>query len=121
MNELVDRYVAERVEEGYQHALQGGIVGNTPHIVHLPTFVPFDPVEIALPAGTSADSDAPSPAPPAEQSTAPDKDIVIERPVGGTDLDLLAEANRRTESCRARKKGQADRSILYAPVEHFTH
>ncbi len=39
MNERVDRYVAEKVEEGDQHAPQGGIVGNAPHIVPLPEIV----------------------------------------------------------------------------------
>ena len=57
-------------------------------------------------AGSSSDIDAPSPAPPAEQSIAPDNDIVIELPAGGMDLDLVAKANQRTESCKVREKVQ---------------
>ena len=48
INEGVDRYVAERVEEGDQHAPQGGIAGNGPHIVPFPENVPFDPTKTAL-------------------------------------------------------------------------
>ena len=48
MNERVDRHVAERVEEGDQHASQGGIAGIAPHAVRLPEFVPFDAAETAM-------------------------------------------------------------------------
>ena len=106
MNERVDRYVAKRLEEGDQHASQGGIAGNASHIVPLPEFVPFDPIETALRAGSSADIDAPSPAPPAEQRIPPDNGIVIEAPAGGMDLDLVAKANQRTQSRRVSEKGQ---------------
>ena len=104
MNERVDRYVAERLEEGDQYAPQGGIAGNASHIVPMPEIVRFDPIETALRAASSTNIDAPSPAPPAEQSIAPDNDIVIEPPAGGMDLDLVAKANQRTESCRVREK-----------------
>ena len=93
MNERVDRYVAERVEEGDQHTSQGGIAGHAPHVVPLPAFVPFDPIESAMRAGLSADIDAPSSVPPADQSEAPDNDIVIEPPAGGMDLDLVAKTD----------------------------
>ena len=55
MNERVDRYVAERVEEGDQHASQGGIAGHAPHVVPLPEYVPFDAAETAMRVGSSAD------------------------------------------------------------------
>ena len=101
MNEHVDRYVAERLEEGDQHASQGGIAGNAPHVVPLPSFASFDPVETAMRAGSSADirdtvaNDVPSigvDVPPA------DNDIAIEPP--GMDLDLVDKKERTLESYR---------------------
>ena len=52
MNERIDQYVAERVEEGDQHAPQGGIAGNASHDVPLPEIVPFDLAEIAMRAAS---------------------------------------------------------------------
>ena len=81
MNERVDRYVAERFEYGDQHAPRG-IAGNASYIAFLSEIVPFDPIETALRAASSADINAASPSPPAEQRIAPDNDIVIEPPAG---------------------------------------
>ena len=48
-NERVDRCVAERFEEGDQHAPQGGIAGHAPHIVPLPVlFFLFYAITTAL-------------------------------------------------------------------------
>ena len=110
MNEGVGRYVAERVEEGDQHASQGGIAGNAPHVVPLSEFVPFDPVETAMRADSSADlrdtvaNDVPSIAVDAPPE---DNDAVIESPGTGPgmDLDLVDKKDRTLESCRVREKG----------------
>ena len=111
MNERVDCYVAERPEEGDQHASQGGIASVTSHAVPLLEIVPFDPIETAMRAGSSGDirdtvADVPSAATPADQSEAPNNDIVIEQPAGGMDLDFVTESSQNMESCRVREKGQ---------------
>ena len=110
MNERIDQYVAERVEEGDQHAPQGGIAGNASHVVPLPEIVPFDPVVIAMraasssadaavrPTASSADIEFPPPDAPAAcpsgipgSVTAPD-DAVNEAP--SMDLDLINSTGR---------------------------
>ena len=115
MNERVDRYVAELVQEGDQHAPQGGIAGNADHVVPLPDLLPFDLVEAAVRARSSAADIASSISlspvdhveQPADQSEALANDIVIEPPDGGTDLNLaeFARPDQNKESCGVRKKG----------------
>ena len=56
MNERVDRYVAERVEEGDQHAPQGGIVGNVSHVVPIPDIAPSSFADADIPPFTVPDA-----------------------------------------------------------------
>ena len=53
MNERVPRYVAKRNEEGVQHASQGEIAGNAPHVVPNQKLCHF--AETPMRAGSSAD------------------------------------------------------------------
>ena len=118
MNERVDRYVAERVEEGDQHAPQGGIAGNASHVVPLPEIVPFDPAEIAMrAASSSADAAVRATAPPADIDSSPSDapaaspsgvsgpivtpdDVVVETP--SMDLDLVNSASNIHDDSRPR-------------------
>ena len=109
----MDRYVAERVEADDPHASQEGIASSAPHVVPLPGFVPFDPIETAMRAGFSADiRDKVAYDVPSIAADAPPEynDAVIETPGAGPsmDLDLVDKKDRARESRRVREKG--DRS-----------
>jgi hypothetical protein len=96
ITERADRFIAERIQEADQHAPQGGIAGNAEHVVPLPEFLPFDPVEVAARASSSTANVAPSSSsPPADRSDMPidqntdhDHEIVNDAP--SMDLDLVS-------------------------------